>query len=204
MNGFVQMFSSGPGDEGDPEHYHVSPPWFGPPAEELGESVPFSVVVASSDRAVVALRSATAFSTGSSFDFLAAGRGLTERETNRLFHEQHLVGDEDEPPAAFLRIGFELADGRRVSNLGRDHRFTRPDQEPDGPVLFMHGGGGGSAGGGRFTLQPGLWLWPLPPPGPLRVFVEWPAMDIALAHAELDSEIVRGAASRSKALWPES
>jgi hypothetical protein len=114
MGGFIQMFSSsGEGGESEPESHPATPPWFGPPADELGECVPLSLVVASSEQAVVALRGATAYSTGTTFDLLAAGRGLTDAKTNRLFHEQHLVGDEDEPPAGFLRIGFELADGRR-------------------------------------------------------------------------------------------
>lgn len=208
MDRFVQMFSSGLADEGEegnaPERDYTPPPWFGPPTDELGWCVPLSIVVGRSDHAIVAIRAATAYSTGATFDLVALGRGLSERETNRLFHEQHLIGDEAEPPDGFLRIGFEFADGVRVSNLARDLRTLRPDSQPTGPLLFQHGGGGGSAGGGELTMQPSLWLWPLPPPGALRVFVEWPALGIELSSATLDGATLRPAAAKSQNLWTDS
>ena len=45
--------------------------------------------------------------------------------------------EDEDLPAALLRIGFELADGRRVSNLGgrRAHReLMTPGAEPEGPT----------------------------------------------------------------------
>jgi hypothetical protein len=126
---------------------------------------------------------------------------LRERDTNLLFHEQHLIGDEAEPPDAFLRIGFELADDSRASNLHPHHRLLRPDVEPEGLVFMPYGGGGGSAGAGRITMQPGYWLWPLPPSGPMRVFVEWPALDVVLSHVELDADLLLEAARRAQPLW---
>ena len=205
MGGFVQIFSQGRGSgDSEPLQDFTPPPWFGPPDDELGECIPLSIVAARSDKALVAIRHATAYTTGVTFDLLAVARGLRERDTNRLFHEQHLIGDEEEPPDAFLRIGFELADGARVSNLTPNHRFLRPDVEPQGSVLMHHGGGGGSAGSGRVTMSPGFWLWPLPPPGPMRVFVDWPALDVELSHVELSADLLRDAASRSHALWAPS
>jgi hypothetical protein len=203
VGSFQQIFAYGPGDESDPEPEYTPPAWL-PPQAELGQSVPLSVVVARSDQAVVALRSATAYSTGVTFDVVASARGLGQRESNRLLHEQHLLGDDDEPSDWFLRIGFELADGARVSNLARDLRLLRPDVEPAGPILIPHGGGGGSGGRGGVDLQPGYWLWPLPPPGPLRIYVEWPALDIALTHVTLDADAIRDAATRAEALWPDA
>lgn len=47
----------------------------------------------------------------------------------------------------------------------------------------------------------GCWLWPLPSPGPLRIYVEWPALHIALTHVELDADAIREAAGRSQGLW---
>lgn len=176
MTNFVRIFSIGPrGDEPEerPDE-HVQPAWFRPPDRELDECVPLTLVAGRSERAVVTIKHATAYSTGVTFEFLAAGRSLRERDTNRLFHEQHVLDGEEGPPDGFLRVGIELADGSRVSNLGRGRRLWRPDHEPEGPVLIHHGGGGGSGGAGSITLNPGYWLWPLPPPGPLRVFVEWP------------------------------
>lgn len=203
MTNFVRMFSIGTSEERPerPDSYE-QPAWAGPPDGELGAWVPLSIVVGRSSRAVVALKHGTAYSTGVTFEFVAAARGLREIETNRLFHEQHLFNAEEGPPDGFLRIGIELADGAHVSNLGRDPRLWRPDDEHEGPVFMQYGGGGGSAGAGRVTMNPGYWLWPLPPSGPLRVFVEWPALDVALSSAELDSDRILEAATQSQPLWP--
>lgn len=204
MSNFVRMFSIGPSGE-EPEERredYEQPAWAGPPDHELGECVPLSLVVGRSESALVAVKHATAYSTGVTFEFLAAARGLQERDTHRLFHEQHVFGGDEGPPDGFLRIGVELADGSRVSNMGRDRRLWRPDHQPEGPVFMQHGGGGGSAGAGRVTMSPGYWLWPLPPPGPLRVFVEWPALDVSLSSAELDTDLLLETAARSRPLWP--
>lgn len=181
----------------------MRPLWFGPPEQELGVVVPQGVVLGRSDRAVVALSHAVAYSTGVAFDFLAAARDLSRSEANRVFHEQHL-SDEEELPNTFLRIGFELADGGRVSNLSgsRAHRnLMSPDATPEGPLLLRHAGGGGTSSGGDVAMKPGYWLWPLPPPGPVRISCEWPFVDIALSTVEIDGAALLDAASQVRSLW---
>jgi len=202
-NHFIQMFSVGPrrDDPEDRAHEFEQPAWFGPPADELGVCVPLSVVIGRSDEAVVAVKHATSYSTGVTFELVAAARGLREADSNRLFHEQHLFGGDEDPSDGFLRIGIELADGTRVSNLGRGRHSLRPDAEPEGPVFVESGGGGGSAGAGRVTMNPAYWLWPLPPPGPLRVFVEWPMLGVGLSDVELDAGLMADAARRSQHVW---
>jgi hypothetical protein len=51
-------------------------------------------------------------------------------------------------------------------------------------------------------MHSGYWLWPLPPPGPLRISCEWPVADIELTSAELDASAIVAAAERSTPLWP--
>ncbi len=198
---FNQIFAR-PEEGPDPEPAWAPPAWFGPPDGELGECVPLSLVLARSERAVVALRSATAYATGVVFHLEASARGLSEREGNRLFQEQHFVGDE-EPSDAMLRFGVELADGARASNLDRGRRPFDSAAEPDGPVLNPCGGGGGTAGGDRVEMHHDYWLWPLPTPRTLRVYVEWPALEISLSSAELEIAPLLEAAARSQSLWPE-
>jgi hypothetical protein len=70
-------------------------------------------------------------------------------------------------------------------------------------VLVQAGGGGGSAGSGRVRLNPGYWLWPLPPAGTVRLFIEWPAVEIEPSSLELTVEPLLEAASRSKPLWDD-
>ena len=203
MGNFASIFSVGPsGEDPDDEPVeHLQPEWVGPPGDELGASLPLGAVIGRSKNAVVALRQLTGYSTGVMLDLVAAARGLRESETNRLFHEQHATAPEEGPPGGFLRVGVELEDGTRASNLADPRRLWRADRTPEGPLLMRSGGGCGSAGSGHVTMNPGYWLWPLPPPGRLRLFVERPSLDVELSSIELDGAAIVAAAARSRPLW---
>jgi hypothetical protein len=58
-----------------------------------------------------------------------------------------------------------------------------------------------SGGSGTVTMNPRYWLWPLPPPGPLRVSCEWPVAGIELASVEIDAAAIRAASTRARTLW---
>ncbi len=211
MTSFIRMFSFAEGDGDDEDVEREQPPrpqWFGPPEDELGAAVPLGLVVARSDKGVVALQHVTVYSTGLSFDVIAGARGLTGAQSSRLFHEQHMFDEDEDPPPGFLRLGIELPGGARVSNLagrmGRRRRLMKPDEEPDGPIFMEAGGGGGSAGGGSVRMNPGFWLWPLPGPGTMRVFCEWPSVEIPLSTVELETAELLGASERVVPLWPPS
>jgi hypothetical protein len=202
VSSFVEIFGFDTPDDTAPEEReeYARPAWIGPPEGELGVSVPVSAVIGRSDRGVVALRQAIAYSTGVTLDFVAAARRLRERDTNRFFNEQHFA-DPEELSDRVLRIGIELPGGVRVSNLGNPRHLWHPNREPTGTVLVPQGGGGGTGGRGRVEMNPGYWLWPLPSPGTWRVFVEWPAVDVTLSSADVDgAAIVQGAAG-SQPLW---
>lgn len=209
VSSFIQLFSfdEDDGDDEDADHEpRRMPPWFGPPEDELGAVVPLGIVAARSGSGVVALSHATVYSTGLAFEVIAVARGLSESQSNRLFHEQHLFEEGEEPPAGFLRIGLELSDGNRVSNLGgrmgRRRHFMKPDEEPAGPVFVAHGGGGGSGGGGRVRMHPAFWLWPLPESGEIRFFCEWPVVEIPLSFVELDAGELAASAKQNVRVWP--
>jgi hypothetical protein len=200
---FSQIFSFRQDDE-EPASEPQRSIWLGPPEHELGRAVPVGRVIARSETGVVAISHAVAYSTGIAFDFVAQARGLSHSQANLLFHEQHMFEGE-ELPDGLLRIGFELSDGRHVSNLeGRRTRraLMRPGSQPEGPVLMPYAGGGGSAGRGEVVMRPGYWLWPLPPRGPLTIACEWPIVGIPVTAAELDGDALIEAAGGSTALWP--
>jgi hypothetical protein len=203
VSGFLDRFviASSQTDTAPREEEVTRPTWFGPPEDELGVVVPQAIVVGRSQAGVIALRYITAFSTGLLLDLVAAARGLKESRTNALFHEQHVADPDEGLPDGFLRVGVEYPDGRQASNLSGRHPFWQGDTEPEVPVLFQAGGGGGSAGSGRVTMNPGYWLWPLPPAAVLRLFVEWPAVEIELSSVELAGAPLLEAASRSEPLW---
>ena len=85
------------------------------------------------------------------------------------------------PTAAALTTARPLAPPRR-------------DQPPDPPFLYQSviGPDGGH-----------LWLWGLPPPGPLTFACQWPAGQIPPSQAELDAGLVLAAATRARTLWPD-
>jgi hypothetical protein len=180
-------------------------PWWGPPRDELGVAVAENAVLAQSPDAVVALSHVVVFSTGVGFQFLATVRGLKQAAANRLFHEQHSWG-EDELPDGFIRLGVEFSDGRRASNiewLRGYQRLTQGEEDPEGPVLWHYGGGGTSGGSSdRVEVHTGFWMWPLPTPGALTLFCEWPAAQIPLARATIDADELRAAAQQPRLLWP--
>jgi len=172
------------------------PAWFGPSHDELGVHVSLNQIVGRSETGVVALSHAVAYSNGAAFELLAQARGLRGAQPNRIFHEQHIWQiDPDELPDGFLRIGLELPDGTRVSNLS-GRRNLDPQVRPSGSVLLQAGGGGGQSGDGLATMRPGFWLWPLPEAGVLRLSVEWPVVEIPLSTIELGSAELLAAAAR--------
>jgi hypothetical protein len=198
---FSQMFGASQTGRSQPEREWVAPAWFGPPEDELPVCVPLALVLARSEKAVIALSHASAYSTGIGIELMVQVRGLPGREAQRLFHEQHLPPTEDDPSPAYLRLGVELADGSRASNLGGRRQSDDPEQPPEGQLLRPYGGGGGSSRPGWVSMRPSFWLWPLPPPGAVRVVCEWPLLDIPLTTVELDGGELRSAASRALKLW---
>ncbi len=99
------------------------------------------------------------------------------------------------PPELF-RFGVQYADGRKATTVGNP--FSA-DAEPQGPILLP-----GSGGGGAREWDQSYWLWPLPPAGPLAFVCEWPAHEVALTRAEIDTSLILEAAARAETLWDES
>jgi hypothetical protein len=195
---FEDLFARPEPEDDEESEEQATPPWWGPSPAELGICVPQNVLLAQSDRAYVGITHVFAYSAGVQLEFVAFGRGVKQAEVHSLFHGMHRLGGE-EAPDTFLRLGVELADGTRASNLGGWRHSL--DEQPDAPVFHPHGGGGGSSGGRTFSTRPGYWLWPLPPSGPLRIWCEWPALDIPLSSAELDASALVAAAERSEQIW---
>lgn len=187
-----------PPPPGEPQPEWRPPPWFGPPGNVIGALLPIRQVLARSGNAVVYLLGLTAFPSGCGIELTVRTRGLEQRHPPWL--DPFMFGQRavrsDSLPDELFRFGVELSDGRRVTTIGA----APPDfgHEPDGPVLQHHGGGGG---GSRWDVA--YWLWPLPPPGPLTLAVEWPAGGIELTRLELDAGEILSAAARAEILWDD-
>jgi hypothetical protein len=144
--------------------------------------VPVALLVARTGTHAVLIDGLLVYPTGFDFD-LAVRRhpGLGRHQTDpRVWHE--------------LRLEVRFADGRRADN--GPGPWPRPDDDrlPDPPLLYQSviGPDGGH-----------VWLWGLPPPGPLTFACQWPAERIPPSQVELDAGLVLAAAARSQSLWPE-
>jgi hypothetical protein len=62
--------------------------------------------------------------------------------------------------------------------------------------LMQDGGGGG---GRRYDMT--YWVWPLPPAGPVTFVCEWPAQAITESRADIDAQLIRGAAEHAVPFW---
>jgi hypothetical protein len=99
------------------------------------------------------------------------------------------------PVDEILRLGFLFSDGTKWTNLDRPRPFRGEDPQP--PVIALRSGGGGN-----HMLRATYWMWPLPPNGPLEVFVEWPARGVEERSVVLDATELRQRAAEAVQLWP--
>ena len=173
------------------------PEWMSPPDDVLPVVVGVGRVIARSERAVVALTTLRPYPAGVLLGLAVWVRGDQEDEDwtgmPRGLFPGHKVTEHT------LRLGAEFADGRRASNLIRPQ--CSDDEAPSDPVLGFHGGVGGAGPHGRVEIE--LWLWPLPPPGRLRVVCEWPAYGIAETSVELDAAELVEAAAQARRVWDD-
>ncbi len=92
-------------------------------------------------------------------------------------------------------IGVGFADGRKTA---LHQPLPSPGLEPDRPVLTEFGGGGSGV-----QEQMVLWLWPLPPEGPLTVATAWPRGGIEETIITVDGATLVSAANDAEELWPD-
>jgi hypothetical protein len=134
------------------------------------------LLLGQSDGAVVAIMGLTAFSTGFIF------RTMILLKDPMGVKRRIMPGFDSGDPAPLLKFGVQFSDGSRVSTLDPRPRFNR---DPKGPVLVGAGGEPFSSSGIRFYVE--SWVWPLPSPGPLAFYSEWPDMGISQRREEIDS-----------------
>lgn len=199
---------SPPDDEDVPEQ--PQPAWLSPPEDILPGIVPVELVLGRSRNAVVLLTGVRAFPSGLQLNLAVRVRESVRRgdRNGGVFDDPYRRGKDPDWQARRLQWGLEFADGHRVTSVdpwpdqpNRDHsRSHRPDDwawGPDHPVLS----GGGVTGGSR-SEDRNYWLWPLPPPGRLRVVCQWPDQDIEPTVQDLDAGPFLDA-GRARPIWPE-
>jgi hypothetical protein len=167
-----------------------TPEWLVPPENVIPATVALDAVLVRREDLAIWVADALVYPTGLGFG---------------LFVHRRVPDASMEPPFFFRpptedgpRFGLLLADGQKVlvERLGDLRPFL---EQPTRAVLRPRSGGGGT--GGRSHAE--MWLWPLPPPGPLRFVCEWPAEGIAETAAEVDATAIVEAAARAVEMWPD-
>ena len=99
-----------------------------------------------------------------------------------------------------LRFGLAMADGSVVTTIDRHDARDDFNQQPDGWSLMDHAGGGGGDDH-KYSGANRLWLWPLPPPGPLELVAEWRGRGIPECRLVLDATALLASVPSVRPLW---
>lgn len=181
------FFDEPPAGPPPPAPDYRTPEWLAPPENVVPATVALDAVLVRRADLAVWVADALAFPTGLSFGLSVLRREAGDRMTP--FFGPSGPGQ--------LRFGLLLADGRKVvtQDLGGMKPFL---SRPDRPLLRPRSGGGNGK-----VVSAQMWLWPLPPPGPLEFVCAWPDEGIEETRVRIDAGPVLAAAARAIELWPE-
>ncbi len=192
----------------DDEALSADPVWAGPPWHQCPGVTALSLEIGRSASTALTLEGARAYQEGVIMRLVIRVRETGPEARTRLFahlNEAHGRGQVDarlDPQG--LRWGVELSDGRRVTTLDESPGAAGvPDGEdssswlPEQPV--REGLARPIAWGDMWSRE--IWLWPLPPPGLLRVTCAWPDRDVPETFTDVDAAPLRAAALRAESLW---
>jgi hypothetical protein len=151
-------------------------------------AVALDTLIISRDGVAAWVAAALAYPTGVCFDLVLVRR---HRPTSSAAHHPWFMrpGDADGP-----RFGIGFADGRKATV---DRPLGGPESRPD--IVLSNQGGGGSDR--RWTGR--MWLWPLPPPGPLTFAFAWAEQGVDETTVDIDAAPLLAAAARARELWAD-
>jgi hypothetical protein len=186
--GFFEAFDP-PEPPREPVEYR-QPPWVGPPPNVRPASVAFDAVLAQTPELAAWVSGGAASPQGLAFSLVVVSRRRPVADDDPLWPRP---GRD-----ATVRFGVGFADGRRATMDAPPWRqVTEGDRAPE--IVLMGRGGHGSMRGWAREV----WLWPLPPEGPVTFAFAWPSEGIEEVTVEVDSAPIRAAAARAVQLWPD-
>jgi hypothetical protein len=188
----VSFFDAVPAPEPPRPPDHRPPPWLAPPDNVLPGAAPLEVLLARRDGLAVWIGGALAYPEGVSFGLLVVRRDPAETRWGPASRPFMLPPEPGGP-----RFGVGFADGRRAV-LGGPPAAPGAADPASGAVLTTAGGGGSDR---RWEWR--MWLWPLPPGGPLTFALAWEDEGIEETTAVADADALIAAAGRAVELWPD-
>jgi hypothetical protein len=162
------------------------------PENEVPVSVAIDAVLADGEEVAVFISGAHVFSNGVDFTLEVRARHGTNDGRSGMLGGVHGDGD----PSNRLLLGVEFSDGRRCTNIGEPFTADFHDSA-DRPLLTPGGGSGGTR-----ASDVSLFLFPLPPPGDLRVVCAWPRFGLPEKITILSADAILEAARRVRVLRP--
>ncbi|HEU5064051.1 MAG TPA: hypothetical protein VFT79_13010 [Solirubrobacterales bacterium] len=159
--------------------------------------LPVERVVARTEAVAVYLNCFWVYPAGFEFEVFAVAKDEGSELDPFSFDHTYAAERSGEIPPEKLRLGFEFADGSKVTNTGG--RFDWDWEDTDRPSHPIMSGSRGQGGEGSWSWA--FWVWPLPPAGELTFVCEWPAAEIPLTRLELDAAPLTEAASRAQKLF---
>lgn len=200
MNGFFEPPPNPWPEQAAPAN---PPPWTGRPQGPPLGAVVSDLLLARSDRGAVYVDYLDAFPDGFELE-IGASTSVAYQELARegdrsgpdpFGRHWPMVGERrDVLPPQLLRIGVQFADGRAATSIGgHDRPVVGPVMDP------LRGGGRGGTGESRFHQA--YWISPPPPPGPVAVFCEWPAVGIPVVRHEFDARLILDAGEKARAMF---
>lgn len=157
-------------------------PWRAPPrAWTLPAILPWTALLGEGEDVRVALAGVWVWPDGVTFDLLAVARRLPF---------EPVLGDDG------LWLAVVFADGRRTT-LSRPATWSsRPAGPPDAPVLRRE-----ALVDNGFCRYLSMYLWPLPPRGPLTFVVSWPDRGVPESTRQFDAAAIAPAAQSAVPIW---
>lgn len=184
--------------EPEPRDVFVPPPWFQSPPDEYPAQVPVREFLARTQGTVLSVSHVDVYSTGIA---IQTEWELRRRDEPLAEWQSVLHGDRFSNSNDMLRFGVAMANRVTVTTVDRSPRVSFTEQ-PDGWSLMNQGGGGGGDDR-RFSGSNRLWLWPLPPAGPIELVGEWAARGIPESRIVLDGASLLTAVADVRPLWPQ-
>lgn len=188
-------------DETEPSQ----PRWWQAPQDELPAMIPVSGILAVTDHASIALAGVAVYTDGIEIRIERRLRrlGIPVRDWNELtgaFMDHLPYGSAD--PSGRLRFGVVLADGTKVTDASPFFGGGDPMAEPQGHMLTRREQGG-SGGPHTYSSADHLWLWPLPPAGPIDLVMQWPAFGIGETQVTVDVSTAPELSHRARRFWSD-
>jgi hypothetical protein len=186
---------------GDPGERPAVPAWVQPPQDEYPVLLPVGEVLARTAGTVLAVSALEVYSTGVVIrvDSVLRRLGETAKDWSWILHGG--FGRPADPSGEELHWRVVLAEGSTAEFGGFPHGRAW-DEQPEGWSLSFANGGGGGGGDERYDQHHGLWLWPLPPEGPIELVAEWRERGIPESRVTVDGAAILAAVPRVRSLWP--